>query len=259
MRKFLFGLIAVLFICINNAMSTLSIFEDHKLQVYSPMKVGVKDLLFEVRIDGLIENIKRTTSITKIDDLYVRFYWVFPGEYRMEVEGIPKGFELIRNNIKAQVKPYVDLIFSEDFIRQFERSPFVKDPKEKNTFIKKNNPGETSDVKISFNENGIMNKIESRSPMSVVLTNFEFKQRSWSDGKYILASVEIQEKASGLVSSRIISVERDVYSGVGLPKSIVVDENVKQADKEISKNQIKIFFSNYHVNEGKAEKFLKQN
>lgn len=260
MDKYIFGFFITVIICITNVMSASStIFEDHKLQTYSPVKAGVKDLLFEVRIDGLIDNIKATTAISKVEDLYVRFYWIFPGEYRMDVEGIPEGFDTLRTNIKQQVKPYVDMIFSEDFIRQFERSPFVKDTNIKNRFNRKNEKNEVTELYVTLNSNGIMDGVYSTSPRVKVDSKFEYKLRSWSDGKYVLTGIMIKENMNGLISNKNIEVERDVFSGVGFPSKITINEEIKQGESSVTKSKTILKFSNYHINSGKAEKYIKEN
>lgn len=260
MDKYIFGFFLTVLICITNVMSSSStIFEDHKLQTYSPIKAGVKDLLFEVRVDGLINNLKQTTAITKIEDLYVRFYWVFPGEYRMEVEGLPQGFEGLKGNIKQQIKPFIDMIFSEDFIRQFERSPFVKDAVVKNKYNRKNSKNETTELYITLNSNGIMDAVYSSSPSIKVVSKFDYKLRSWSDGKYVLTGFQINENMNGIINDKNIEVERDVFSGVGLPAKVTVKEEIKQGTNTVTKNDLVLRFSNYHVNSGKAEKYIKDN
>ena len=259
MNKYIVGLVFVIVFGISNAISSTStIFEDHKLQTYSPIVAGAKDILFEIRVDGLIDNIKRTTAISNIEDLYFRFYWVYPGEYRIEVEGLPKGFAVLKSNLKNQVKPYVDMIFSEDFIRQFERTPFVNDPKEKNSYIKKEDTSSTvSSVRIKLNEKNLLSEIYSKSPYSTVLSQFEYKLRSWSNGKNVLTKIVIEEKGSGIVNMKTIDDEREVFSGIGLPSEIKIEETVSRDSKIITTSNLKLNFSNYNINTGKADRFIR--
>lgn len=256
--KYVFSILLVLVFAIGQAQSSSrNIFEDHKLQTYSPIKAGVKDLLFDIRVEGLVERVKKTTALTNLNDLYFRVYWAYPDQYRIDVEGLPKGFNMLRRNLKATVKPFVDIIFSEDFIRQFERVPFNKDPSGKNKYIKKKDKNDVSEVRVSFNNKGILEEINSMSPYSKVKTVFSHNLRSWSKGKHVVTKVSITQLASGMTDEKDILIERGVFSGVGLPKELVVDQRLKRGDQIINSSKQKYFFSNYNVNTDKASRILR--
>ena len=150
------------------------------------------------------------------------------------------------------------MIFSEDFIRQFERTPFVNDPKEKNSYIKKEDTSSTvSSVRIKLNEKNLLSEIYSKSPYSTVLSQFEYKLRSWSNGKNVLTKIVIEEKGSGIVNMKTIDVEREVFSGIGLPSEIKIEETVSRDSKIITTSNLKLNFSNYNINTGKADRFIR--
>jgi len=258
MMKYLFGLLLVITVAYTQAVSsTGNIFEDHKLRSYSPLKVGVKDILFDIRMDGLLNNVKKTTSLTSIEDLYFRVYWAYPGQYRIDVEGLPKGFKMMRRNLKGLIKPYVDLIFSDEFVRQFERVPFKKSQTEKRTFTKKKNSTDVTDINVNFDEKGILTKILSSSPYSKVETEFVYKLRSWSKGKFVMNKILISELSNGIRNKKEIVIDRELQSGVGLPRTVVVEENLVRNKKVINSTTQKFNFSNYVINSGKAARIMK--
>jgi hypothetical protein len=256
--KYLFALFLVITLAFSQAMSsTQNIFEDHKLRSYSPTKAGVKDILFDIRMDGLLNNVKKTTSLTSLDDLYFRVYWTYPGQYLIVVEGLPKGFKMLRNNLKGIIKPFVDIIFSDDFIRQFERVPFVKDVNNKGTFVKRKQATDVNDIRVKFDNKGVLEAIVTSSPYTKVNTSFMHKLRSWSKGKFVMNKIKIEELSNGLISQKEIEIERTLQSGVGLPKSVVVEQSLKRKDKVINSSTQKFIFSNYHINTGKAARIMK--
>lgn len=256
--RYLFGIFLVITLAYGQALSsTDTIFEDHKLRTYSPLKVGVKDLFFDIRMEGLLNNVKKTTSLTSLDDLYFRVYWTYPDQYRIVVEGLPKGFRMMRNNLRAVVKPYVDLIFSDDFIRQFEKVPFKQSSTDKKTYVKKKDKStDVSDIQITFDSKGILNKIVSTSPYNKVDTEFDYKLRSWSNGKFVMNKIKIREAANGIVNNKEISIDRELQNGVGLPNSVTIEETLMRKEKVINSTTQKFTFSNYNVNTGKVKKII---
>ena len=260
MMKYLFALLLVISFAFNQALSSSqNIFEDHKLQTYSPLKAGVKDLLFDIRMDGLLDSVKKTTSLTSLEDLYFRVYWAYPGQYRIDVEGLPKGFKMLRKNLKSTIKPIVDIIFSDDFVRQFERVPFIKNSNKKRTYVKKKQAGEVSNISVEFNKRGILKTINSSSPYSKFETTFNHKLRSWSKGKYVMDKITIAEMTNGLVSTKVFDVERELQTGVGLPKKVSIEQSLKRKEKVINSTTQNFHFTNFHVNTGKAISIMKGN
>jgi hypothetical protein len=258
MGKFTFGIFVVVILAISNAFSNnLSIFDDHKLKSYSPTKAGVKDILFDVKLDGLEDYIKKTTSLTDLEDIYFRVYWAYPSQFKVDVEGLPKGFQQLKSNLKSMVKPYIDLIFSDNFVVQFERIPFVKDSKNPNLYIKKSTELDTTSMVVEFDRNGLMNRIISMTPYSKIETTFVNTQRSWSLGKYVVTEIQIKEKVNGLTNHKTITVERELKDGVGLPAKVSLVEKLLNGDKKINENTKNFKFFNFHVNTGKPQRIMK--
>lgn len=256
--KYLFSVFLIAMIAVSQVLSSSSnIFEDHKLQTYSPMKVGVTDLFFDIRVDGLLEKVKKTTALTDLEDLYFRVYWAYPDQYKIVVEGIPVGFKMLKRDLKNQVKAFVDLIFLDDFVRQFERVPFIKDPKSKKSYIKKMSKSDVGDVKINLNNKGIIEEINSMSPYSRIKTTFEHNLRSWSKGKYVMSKVSIKQNTSGMVSEKNIDIERSLYSGMGFPKNLTVEQKLKRGEQVINSSSTTYRFTNYNINTGKSAGFMK--
>ncbi len=257
MFKFIFGVFLVVIFSFKQAHSEkIGIFEDHKIRSYSPVKVGVKDMLFDVRIKGIKDLIRGQTAITSLDDVYFRVYWYFPDRYKVVVEGLPEGFKVLRNNLKIIVKPYIDLIFSEEVITQFSRYPYVVDEKEKNSYLKKKTTTDLSEINVKFNKDGLLKVINSKSPYSRISTEFDYSKKSWSKGKFVTDKIIISEISQGIKSVKEMNITHGLISGTGLPESIVVTERFLRDDKEINRNSININFSNYVLNTGKARSIL---
>ncbi len=257
MFKYSIGLLLVILFSFKQAHSEqIGLFEDHKIRSYAPIKVGVKDMLFDVRVKGILELIKGQTSLTQLDDVYFRVYWYFPDRYKVVVEGLPEGFKVLRNNLKVIVKPYIDLIFSEEVITQFSRYPYVQDQKNKKSYIKKNNENEMGKVSIEFNGNGLLASISSSSRYSKVNTEFGYSKKSWSKGKFVTDTIKISEESKGIESVKDLDVSYGLFSGIGLPEKIKVSESFLRNEKVINENKLEINFTNYVLNSGKARNIL---
>lgn len=251
------GLILVALFSFNNAFSEKSgIFDEHKIRSYSPLKGRIKDVLFDVRVEGMLEKIKKSTTITNIDDVYFRVYWYFPDRYRVDIEGLPKGFKVLRSNLRQSVKPYVDLLFAQDLVTQFARFRYTRDSKDKQSFNKIKKNGDLTDVSITFNRNGLMDTITSKSTFTGVKTMFDYSKKSWSDGKFVTDAIKISEKANSITNVKDISIEYTLKNNVGLPEVVNVTEKFMSGVKVINSSKKKIKFSNYVINTGKARNIL---
>lgn len=257
MKLYSLGLLLVTIFTINNAFSEkVGIFDEHKIRSYSPLKGKIKDILFDVRVDGMVDAVKKSTTLTNVDDIYFRVYWYYPDQYRVDVEGLPKGFKVLRASLRKEVKPYIDLIFSDDLVTQFARFRYSKDSKEKNTYVKMKKESDVTDVSVTFDVNGMMTSIVSKSPFTGVKTELEHSKKSWSDGKFVTENIKITEKTSAITNVKDVSINYGLNSGFGLPSDITVDEKFMSGVKVINTNKKIIKFSNYVINTKKARTIL---
>jgi len=240
--------------------------EQYDIRSYAPQKSGVSDLVFEARIDKLTEILSKNLALGKLVDVYFKISWLSPSQYKIEVFGLPKGFEDIKADLTALIKGKLEFVLPEKFSDKFKGYKFKVEPIADGKLIRAIDVTYkmiAPEVDISFDRAGLLKTIETKAPNSLVKTEFFHSPKSWSNNKLVLDKI-IQSSSQGPAKQMTISeLEYISVSGIGFPSQIsvksVTEITVPATDKEKEK-QIKnemgttIHFTNYEVNTGKARR-----
>ncbi|MEH0859959.1 hypothetical protein [Halobacteriovorax sp. DPLXC-1] len=257
MLKFNISLIVVLLLSVSSVFSNNEkIFEDHKLRTYTPLAGEIKDLFFDIREPNLESYVKSNTALVP-DDVYYRVYWSFPNNIRVRVEGLPeKGFDLLKQTLIAKVKPYVELILAKDLTTALESSVYKKDTKESARYIRVKSKKELLDLSVSFYSSGHIKSIETKSPNLITTTAFSYSKKSWAKGKSVVSQIVISEGRGVSSVKKEIEIEYDKVNTFGLPSEINTVSYAMNGDKKIDLGKMNLKVNNYHINTGKAKKFM---
>lgn len=252
------------------AQSKIDELEQFEIRSYAPQKSGVTDLVFEARIDHLTEMLSKNLSLGKLSDVYFKIYWLSPSEYKIEVEGLPKGFSEIKSDLSSLIKGKLEFVLPEKFSDKFKNYTLKAEPITNGKLIHAIDTTYTlavPEVDIVIDKSGQLKTIETRAPMSAVKSEFFHSPKSWSNNKLVLDKVVLSSRQGAANLTTINEIEYLNVNGVGFPEKITI-KNVsemtipateKEKEKKIKNETGTIIkFSKYEVNLGKAQRHINE-
>ena len=266
--KFFYLCLSILFLTSVFAETKIEELEQFEIRSYSPQSLGVKDLVFEARIEGLKNIIEKNLVVGKLEDLYFKIYWINAGDFRVEVMGLPKGFTEVKDDLKQLIKGKLDFVIPEKFSTKLKPYTLKVEPILDGKLVKAIDETYTlaiPEIDITFDKSNKLKFIETKLSQSPVRTEFFHSPKSWSNNKLVLDKVV---SISG-VKGASLTIDNDVeyvnVGGVGFPSKLVVKNTSEYmtapTEKEKSKIEkkdviTKVFFTKYEVNTGKAQRFI---
>lgn len=253
MAKLLF---LVLFI-FNTSVFANSYVEGFDVRSYSPVKKGLKDLYFEVRNNKLKTMVESSTGVKTNDEIYFKVFWKFPDKIQVDIEGMPKGFFELENNLKKIALEVVDYVIPrspKEVLKEFD----FKESEKTNDSVTlvgttKNSESRVSEVQLQFDKNSILKNMVTLSPYSRSETDFNMSTKKGSDNKYLTDSMETvitRGKVKLKLEKKFDYITQD---GFTLPNKVQI--LMKPVDKtKAVENSSEMTISNYKINEGLASK-----
>ncbi len=240
---------------------------DFDLMSYSPVKMGLKDIYCEVRVDGLTEQVKKQYVTVKIrDEIYFQLYWMYPGKVAIEVEGVPLGFEQLKQNLIGLIVNRIDYLVPQDLSPKL-RGYNLKSKKSGGSIILEGvdptNTKAVNKIEVGFDNQGILKKYKSYSPLGFQNSIFEYEKKSWSKNKWVLDEIEAKMIQGPQVTETNTEIKYENVAGFGMPERITVSTKQSvvapgEEEKKIERTgESKITFSNYKLNVGEAQKFFR--
>jgi hypothetical protein len=244
------------------------VIEQYEIRSYDPQKNGLTDLVFEARIDNLTEILNKTQTFGKLVDVYFKIYWLSPSQYKIEVMGLPKGFQEVRDDLSTLIKGKLEFIIPEKFSEKFKGYTLKAEPVADGKLIKAIDDSYTlavPEVDLVFDNNGRLKTLQTKTPASSVKTDFFQTPKAWSNNKLVMDKV-VSVNKQGIATNTITnSFEYITIGGMGFPSKLTVKNlteatipaNGKEKEKKIkNETNTAIRFSKYEVNSGKALRFM---
>lgn len=242
--------------------------EQYEIRSYDPQKSGLTDLVFEARVDNLTEILNKTQTFGKLVDVYYKIYWMKPEQYRVEVMGLPEGFQEVRDDLAMLIKGKLEFVIPSNFSSQFKDYSLKVEPIADGKLIRAIDATYTKpipQVDIVFDKNGKLRSTEVKTPPAPIKTEFFHSPKSWSNNKLVLDKLISVSKARLASTTITNNFEYASVAGMGFPSKITVKnvfEATVPATKKEKEKKIKnesgtvIRFSKYEVNTGKAQRFI---
>lgn len=243
-------------------------FEQYEIRNYAPQKRGVSDLVFEARIENLTEALAKNFVLGKLVDVSFKVYWVSPAEFRIEVQGLPKGFEEIKENLVMLIRGKLEFVLPEKFTDKFKGYTFKAEPVADGKFIRAIDTTYTMaipEADIHFDKQGKLKTIATRAPMSAIKTEFFHSPKSWSNNKLVLDKLILTTNQGPIQLTTTNDLEYISISGVGFPSKITIknisETTIPKTEKEKEKKIRQesgtiIHFTKYEINTGKAQHYI---
>lgn len=244
--------------------------EQYEIKSYTPQKNGVSDLVFEARIDNLAEMLSKNLVLGKLTDVSFKIYWLSPSQYKIEVNGLPKGFEEIRADLIALIKGKLEFVIPENFSDKFKGYTLKAEPIAAGKLIHAIDATYTMavpEVDIVIDKSGQLKTVETRATMSSVKTEFAHSPKSWSNNKLVLDKIIQTSRQGAALLTTTNSIDYLSVNGIGFPSKItiknisevIIPKTEKEKEKKIkSETGTIIRFSKYEVNSGKAQRYINE-
>ena len=242
--------------------------ENFDLKYYHPEKFGLKDLVFEVRISNLKEMLEKRFTFGKLEDVFFRVYWIFPGKYEIEVHGLPRGFNQVKQELTGLIHARMDYVIPQRLdpkLRSYKLSKMKKKGGRgvslKGIDLTQTRP--VNEIHLSFDKKGKLTTFKSFSPAGVKTSKMEMNVKEWSHNKWIADSISVKMIQGVQVTTIDNQIVYSPINGIGFPKEVNVsttheltlgnDNKGKSNKRKISSS---LSFTNYEVNTGKAQRYL---
>ncbi|TNE96214.1 MAG: hypothetical protein EP326_13760 [Deltaproteobacteria bacterium] len=268
MKKILLVISVLCGLNLANATATPPEIENFDIRYYDPSNYGLRDLVFEMRMSNLVETMKQRLQIKDLVDVYFKIYWMYPGKYKVDVEGLPAGFKEIKSELKAMVKNRLDFVIPEKLSPKVRSYELKAQKSKKGTTIvgtDKTHTRAVNEIRLSFDGGGKLTGFKTMSPMGVNTSEMKMSAKSWSHNKWVVDRL-IVKSIQGIQMTEINhDVEYENVDGFGFPKKVEVmttrklvkPESVKSKDEQL-KLKTEVMFSKYEVNTGKAQRYITQ-
>lgn len=242
--------------------------KQYELRTYTPVNYGLKDLTFEVRVSNLKELLEGQYNLKNLVDVYYKVYWIFPGQYQINVEGLPEGFVELESELKSVLKEKLEFVVPKDISNKFRA--YKLSYKSKNpTVVEGTDPTQTRSVnriELVFEKDGKLKKLRSFSPHNVTESILDLGIKSWSHNKWVVEDYTMVVESTQRLLTVSNEISYETHGGVGLPSTISTETKVElkrinDGEEELVKLNEKdstLTFSNYEVNTGRAKKAMTQ-
>lgn len=153
---------------------------------YSPKSLGIKDLYFEVRFPYLLDELNQKLIYGKLEDVYFRVYWMYPGRTFIEVVGMPKGFKKVKESLKNLVRAQIPFVIPNSLYREMKQYTLSQQFSKKSGLII---TGKDSNYRTNFfevlvyiNRRNQVTKIIGKKPTGTQFVTYRYSKESWAQG-----------------------------------------------------------------------------
>lgn len=246
-----------------------NIVRNYDVRTYNAAEEGLQDLTFEVRYDGLKEMVSERLGIDGLVDLYFQVYWITPGRFEVRIAGLPDGFEELRAQLRAMIRPRLELIIPEALtarLRGYQLRSRSIDGGQQVIAEDPTHGKAINRILINFDRSGRMTRIQTQSPMGTNTTHLEMTPKSWSNNKWVIDRMEVRTVQGIQMTTQVKEITYTAVAGFGLPEKIKIKTTQQLVRPENEEGETfeqveegVVRFSNYVVNSGNAKKIIIQN
>ncbi len=242
----------------------------YDIGLYHPDRFGLKDLTFEVRIDGLTDKLNQQLIFGKLSDVYFKVYWLQDEtgavQSKILVIGMPNGFDEMKKGLKQMVADRMDFVVPKMLAESLKECTTTFSPASYGGFVTcvdTTHQRAVDKMEIYFDKQGKMTRFMTLSPVGKTDSTMQMSAKPWSNNKWVVDSMKVKQFQgiqSTVTDYEFIYEKTELF---GFPKTIVV-KTAQYLLKATEKNQEQLMrntetalkFSNYAVNKGQAKAAL---
>lgn len=238
-------------------------FSRHDQNMYQPQKVGLKDLVVEIRIDKLKDVLNQRLIFGKIEDLHFKLYWAAPNKRAIEVVGMPEGFKEAKEELKRLAAIESQYLIPTSLTEEFKNFNLSYTSKSKTeiTAIDPSYRTPASEVIVRLDKKGTVQKIRRLSAVGTEVSELKFRP---DRQKSLLDSMEITSR-KGL--QKISTIKNFSYQNIeGMKLMSKIEVNTNHRLEKINRSRLnnlernvatQVTFTNFQVNTGDALDFIR--
>ena len=229
---------------------------------YSPVDDKLRDLICDIKILNLEDFIKHQLKLSDTEDVHFRVYWSYPDTYRVEVNGLPDGFEQLKNKLKQQLIPLLGYVIPKKISELFQtyEKKVIKD-KETITIIGNDKTGynEVNEIKMTFDKDKKLQEQKTFGLGGMYTSYFKIGKKPWSHNKWVIESMRMENKKGIFITSTTHKIKYKTYHSFGFPYEIIIETRLESGKKKTVHGQHRstIVLKNYVINSGQAKKYIK--
>jgi hypothetical protein len=256
----LLSLLLCFSVTINSSFANKQV-DEFDLRYYHPENFGLKDLVFEIRITDLVKRLNAGKTLGQLEDVYYKIYWIFPGEYRIVINGLPNGFSQIKRGLKEMIKARLDYVIPLKLAPKIRAYKLSTSNTSRGVLVKGVDQTHTrpvNEINLLFDARGKLLEFKTFSPVGVNNSKMELNVKPWSHNKWVVDKIEVTN--SGTQVTTITSeLDYTTVSGFGFPEKIDITTKIKPYEANSKKVQVvksTLLFSKFEVNSGKAQRYI---
>lgn len=248
-----------------------AVVEQYEIRAYDPQKMGLKDLVFEARIDNLTETLTKLGNFGTLSDLHFKIYWISPGQYKIDVNGLPKGFAEVRSDLSMLIQGKLEFVIPEMFSSKFQNAAFTSENTAEGTLLTVSDPSSVGlnmpGLNVLFDKAGKLKSISNPMGAQNIRTEFFTAPKAWSQNKLVLDKI-VTITTQGIQKSVVTNaLQYATVSGMGFPTTLKISNVIEAKMPAHGKEKEKVLkqetgsvikFTNYEVNTGKAQRYMKE-
>ena len=241
--------------------------EKFDLGMYSPQKQGLRDLVVTVEVPNIVEYLNKRKVFGTLKKIYFKVFWVFPGKYKIEVFGMPKGFEALKNELIQIIRSRLDFVIPVSLSKKFEKYE-TKYKRSANGFqiegLDKTHTLDTNRINVFMDSKYKVRRINTFSPAGSRYSELSFSKKSGSKNKWLADKMNLEVRQGIQVTKMNYQISYLKEEGFVFPKQIditTMNELVRAKDlddkKDPKSTSLSIYFKDYKINDGIAKKEFK--
>ena len=118
-------LVSFLFLCTISAQGReLEELKRFEQIYYKPASNGLKDVVFDAEISGLTRLLNERKIYGDLKKVFFKVFWNRDKGYVIEVQGMPKGFLSLKNELRALMEKQLIFIFPKSLSKRFKGYKF---------------------------------------------------------------------------------------------------------------------------------------
>lgn len=234
---------------------------------YHPERVGLKDLTFEVRIEGLTEKLNQQLIFGKLSDVFFKVYWMQDETAQVQskvlVIGMPNGFDEMKKGLRQMVIDRLDYVVPKMLAESMKECSSVFSSTSYGGFITcidQTHQRPVDRIEVFIDQKGRMTRYATYSPIGKTDTSMTMSAKSWSNNKWLLDTMKVKQ-FQGIQNTVIdYTFEYDKVDTFGFPKKIGIKNSLylvrpteAKEEKLMRETETALVFTNYVVNKGQAK------
>lgn len=234
---------------------------------YHPERVGLKDLTFEVRIDGLTEKLNQQLIFGKLNDVFFKVYWMIDEagavSNKVIVIGMPNGFDEMKKGLRQMVIERLDYVVPKMLAESLKECTTTFTPASYGgyiTCVDKTHQKDVDRIEVYLDQKGRMTRYATYSPIGKMEATMEMTPKAWSNNKWLLDSMKVKQ-FQGIQSTVVdYTFTYEKAELFGFPKKIgiktsqyLVRPTEAKEEKLMRETETALQFSNYVINKGQAK------